>query len=315
MVRDEAEEGKRERGGRLARIGTWTDGVSLSLCECAHAKSILQQPTFLPSFLQTDGRTQTPLAAPPRNALRPSPFILHFKPLRMQQEKDRERERGSVIPTESSSFYTAPSSSLARSSCASSFVGVSLLRNIYFPARTQPDTSGGGGGGGGPTVSSSAMNKCCIRTGKSRRKREREREEGNHAALLMSLAKREIGRRLPPCRCRLPHTKDRNGGGMAALARSSGVESLLFRDGHISPPVVPIPTHEKRDDPQTNYRRLPTSPTARSLPRSQNVASLSILLLLALLLPLLPSLPRCFVFIMAHVADSVPREQCCTHSL
>ena len=36
----------------------------------------------------------------------------------------------------------------------------------------------------------------------------------------------------------------------SALARAGGVESLLFRDGHISPhvPIAAIATHEKRDE-------------------------------------------------------------------
>ena len=75
-------------------------------------------------------------------------------------------------------------------------------------------------------------------------------------------------------------------------------------------PSSPSQPTKKRDDPQTNYRRLPTSPPARRMSRPSPSSSYS---------PCSSHssspLPRCFVFIMAHVADSVPREQCCSHSL
>ena len=73
--------------------------------------------------------------------------------------------------------------------------------------------------------------------------------------------------------------------------RSRALESRAFYSvtAIFLRPSSPSQPTKKRDDPQTNYRRLPTSPPARSFPLSQNVASLSILLLLALLLPLLPS--------------------------
>ena len=92
-----------------------------------------------------------------------------------------------------------------------------------------------------------AMNKCCIRTGKSRRERERERERerGRESCDSADVARKKRDRSAAAA-VSLPHTKDRNGGGMAALARSSGVESLLFRDGHISqsvPVSIPTPNH------------------------------------------------------------------------
>ena len=81
-----------------------------------------------------------------------------------------------------------------------------------------------------------------------------------------------------------------DGGSSPSLARAESrafysVTAIFLRPSSPSQPT------KKRDDPQTNYRRLPTSPPApaRSFPLSQNVASLSILLLLAVLLQLLLS--------------------------
>ena len=94
-------------------------------------------------------------------------------------------------------------------------------------------------------------------------------------------------------------------GGWLALARAESrafysVTAIFLRPSSPSQPT------KKRDDPQTNYRRLPTS-LARSLTRRMSrlfpssshspCSSHSS-----------PPLPRCFVFIMAHVANSVTKE-------
>ena len=61
---------------------------------------------------------------------------------------------------------------------------------------------------------------------------------------------------------------------MAALARSSGVESLLFRDGHISqsvPVSIPTPNHPNPRKKEMTLRQI----TGVYLPRSENVPSQS----------------------------------------